>query len=106
MDALALQGLTRTIALTVPSSFAALVTAARSGFVATASERIVRAMAPALGPVVFELPFELPPERQWMAWHPRHGADPAHQQLRALEQSVLGREAMTSALKHLPKTPG
>ena len=90
-DALAQRGLARTIALTVPSSYAALVVAARSDFVATASERIARAMAPALGLVVFELPFELPPERQLMAWHPRHGADPAHRQLRTLVQSVLGR---------------
>ena len=90
-DALAQRGLARTIALTVPSSYAALVVAARSDFVATASERIARAMAPALGLVAFELPFELPPERQLMAWHPRHGADPAHRQLRTLVQSVLGR---------------
>ena len=90
-DALAQRGLARTIALTVPSSYAALVVAARSDFVATASERIARGMAPALGLVAFELPFELPPERQLMAWHPRHGADPAHRQLRTLVRSVLGR---------------
>jgi len=90
-DALAQRGLARSIALTVPSSYAALVAAARSSFVATASERIVRAMAPALGLVAFELPFEVPPEQQRMAWHPRHGADPAHRQLRALVPRVLGR---------------
>lgn len=90
-DALAQRGLARNIALTVPSSYASLVAAARSTFVATASERIVRAMAPALGLVAFELPFEVPPERQLMAWHPRHGADPAHLQLRTLVQRVLER---------------
>lgn len=100
-DALATRGLVRTIALTVPSSYAALVVAARSDFVATASERIARAMAPSLGLVVFELPFELPPERQLMAWHPRHGADPAHRQLRTLVQSVLVR-----APRGRPKVPG
>ncbi len=100
-DALAQRGLARTIALTVPSSYAALVAAARSDFVATASERIARAMAPALGLVIFELPFELPPERQLMAWHPRHGADPAHRHLRTLVQRVLGR-----APRALPKAPG
>ena len=104
-DTLAQQGLTRTIALTVPSSYAALVAAARSTFVATASERIVRAMAPARGLVVFELSFELPPERQLMAWHPRHGADPAHLQLHTLVQRVLGRVPTTPALKGLPKKP-
>ncbi len=89
-----------------PEVEAALVVAARSAFVATASERIVHAMAQALGLVVFELPLELPPERQLMAWHPRHGADPAHQQLRALVQRVLGRAPETPALKGLPKAPG
>ncbi|MDO8456945.1 MAG: LysR family transcriptional regulator [Burkholderiaceae bacterium] len=88
-DALAQRGLKRLVALTVPSSYAALVVAARSTFVATASARIVRAMAPALGLVVFELPFELPTERQLMAWHPRHSSEPAHRQLRSLVQRVL-----------------
>ena len=105
-DALAQRGLARTIALTVPSSYAALLVVARSDFVASASERIVRAMAPALGLVVSELPFELPPERQLMAWHPRHGANPAHRQLRTLAQRVLGRAPATPALKGLPKAPG
>lgn len=100
-DALAQRGLARTIAITVPSSYAALVVAARSDFVATASERIARAMAPALGLIVFELPFELPPERQLMAWHPRHGADPAHRQLRTLVQGMLGRTP-----RGLPKAAG
>lgn len=90
-DALAQRGLARTIALRVPSSCTALVVAARSDFVATVSGRIARAMASALGLVVFELPFEPPPERQLMAWHPRHGADPAHRHLRTLVQSVHGR---------------
>lgn len=87
--ALAQHGLARLVALTVPSSYAALVVAARSSFVATASERIVRAMAPTLGLVAFQLPFELPPEALRMAWHPRHTADPTHRQLRALVQRVL-----------------
>jgi DNA-binding transcriptional LysR family regulator len=105
-DALAQRGLTRMIALTVPSSYAALVVAARSTFVATASERIVRAMAPALGLVAFELPLELPPERQNMAWHPRHGADPAHRLLRALVQRVLTRPPKAPARHGLPETTG
>lgn len=95
-EALAQRGLGRQIALTVPSSYAALVVAARSPWVATASERIVRAMAPALGLAVFELPFEAPPERLRMAWHPRHGADPAHQRLRAVVQAVLTRAPKAS----------
>ena len=89
----------RTIALSVPGSYAALVAAARSPWVATASERIVRAMAPALGLVVFELPFEAPPERLLMAWHPRHGVDPAHCRLRTLTQTVLARVPRASAAR-------
>ena len=88
-DALAQNGLKRL--LTVPSSYAALVVAARSRFVATVSERIVRAMAPTIGLVAFELPLALPPERQSIAWHPRHSADPSHRKLRALVQRVLTR---------------
>lgn len=100
--ALAQQGLERRFALTVPSSYAALVVAARSPWVATASERIVRAMAPALGLVVFELPFEAPPERLRMAWHPRQAADPAHRRLRAAVQTVLTRALKASSPKDPP----
>jgi DNA-binding transcriptional LysR family regulator len=105
-DALAQRGLARSIALAVPSSYAALVAAARSPWVATASERIVRAMAPALGLFVFELPFEAPPERLLMAWHPRHGADPAHRRLRSVAQTVLTRAPQRAASARRPETPG
>lgn len=101
-EALAQQGLERRIAITVPSSYAALVVAARSPWVATASERIVRAMAPALGLAVFELPFEAPPERLRMAWHPRHAADPAHRRLRTVVQAVLTHAPKTSSPKSAP----
>lgn len=90
-EALARKGVARTVALTVPGSYAALVAAARSPWVATASERVVRAMAPALGLAILELPFEAPPERLLMAWHPRHAADPAHHRLRAMVQATLVR---------------
>lgn len=98
-EALARRGLARVIALSVPGSYAALVAAARSPWVATASERIVRAMAPALGLFVFELPFEAPPERLLMAWHPRHGVDPAHGRLRTLTQTVLARAPRASSAR-------
>lgn len=56
--------------------------AARSGLVATASERIGKAMAPALDMVVLPLTFAIDRKALVMAWHPRQHDDPAHRWLR------------------------
>jgi DNA-binding transcriptional LysR family regulator len=77
--------------LTVPSAYAALVVAARSRLVATVPDRIARLMSPGLGLQVFELPFKVEREPLVMAWHPRHGTDPAHRWLRELLQRVFSR---------------
>lgn len=88
-DALAELGLTRFVALTVPIAYAALAVAARSELVATVAQRLARALAPGLGLVVFDLPFETAREPSVMAWHPRHAADPAHAWLRGLVRRTL-----------------
>jgi DNA-binding transcriptional LysR family regulator len=90
-EALARIGLRRAVMLTVPSAYAALVVAARSRLVATVPDRIARLMSPGLGLQVFELPFKVEREPLVMAWHPRHGTDPAHRWLRELLQRVFSR---------------
>ena len=82
-------GLERQVVLLVPSSFSALIAASRTDLVASVSERTARGMAASLGLQVFELPVSVPSETMRMAWHPRQGADPAHQWLRERMQRVL-----------------
>jgi DNA-binding transcriptional LysR family regulator len=81
--ALAELGCTRTIALTVPSAYGALMAVARSQMVCCAPELLARTVGPSLGLTVFKLPVVLPPEQVVQAWHPRFDADSAHQSLRA-----------------------
>ena len=80
--ALAAQGQARQVVLTVPQSNVAALAAARSDLVATLTERMARAVAPAMGLLVLPLAFSVEAEPLVMAWHPRHDADPAHTQLR------------------------
>ncbi len=87
--AMAAAGLQRQVALYVPSSFSALISASRSDLVACAPERTARGMAPSLGLTLFALPVVVQTEPMRMAWHPRHSADPAHRLLRDCLQRVL-----------------
>jgi DNA-binding transcriptional LysR family regulator len=80
--ALAAQGLKRQVVMTVAHANIAPLIAARSGLVATVSERMGQAMAPALDMVVLPLAFALDREALVMAWHPRQNDDPAHRWLR------------------------
>jgi len=82
-------GLERQVALLVPSSFSALIAASRTDLVASVPERTARGMAVSLGLKLFDLPISVPAESMRMAWHPRHGADPAHRWLRERMQRVL-----------------
>jgi len=81
-EAFAQRGLERTVALWVPSAFAALIAAARSDLVACVPERAAQAMAASLKLEVFALPLTVPPDVTRMAWHPRYNADAAHRWLR------------------------
>jgi len=81
-DALAAQGLSRQVVMSVVHANVTPMVAAGSELVATVSERMAQAMAPSLGLVVLPLPFVAAPEPLMMAWHPRHDAEPAHRWLR------------------------
>jgi DNA-binding transcriptional LysR family regulator len=80
--ALAAQGLKRKVVMTVAHANIAPLIASRSGLVATVSERMGQAMAPALDMVVLPLAFSIDREALVMAWHPRQHDDRAHRWLR------------------------
>lgn len=87
--ALADAGLARFVALTVHSSYGALVVAGRSQLVATVPEVMARGMQAFMGLDVFKLPLQVPKVPMVLAWHPRHSADPAHVGLRGCIKRVL-----------------
>ncbi|WP_051236429.1 LysR family transcriptional regulator [Ottowia thiooxydans] len=97
-------GVSRNPVLTVPSSYGALMAAARSSMVACVPEPLARAVAPALGLEIFKLPVDVPSERIVQAWHPRDEVDPAHRRLRESVATVytqvtfgpLGRRALAA----------
>lgn len=90
-DVLAAKGLTRRVARAVPFFLGALQLVARTDYVLTVSERIARAMGPALGLKLFEPPLPLAPYALKLVWHPRFDGDAAHGWLR---------EVMLRAAKH------
>ena len=113
-EALAAQGLQREIALTLPSSHAALMAAARAPLAASVPARTVQAMGPGLGLLQRPLPLEVAQQPLQFAWHPRHAADSAHAWLRDCARRVveagggpsllrLGRETTTPAPAPAPR---
>jgi DNA-binding transcriptional LysR family regulator len=88
-EALALAGLERFIAMTVHSSYGALVVAARSDLVASVPEVMARAMQAVLRLEVFNLPLRVNKVPVVLAWHPRYRVDPAHLALRDCVRRVL-----------------
>lgn len=85
-EALAVMGLTRTVAVTV-ASFAEAVTLARhSDLIAQVSDRSTMALRDDMAS--FPLPLDLPDFTISMLWHPRMDADPAHRWLRACFREV------------------
>lgn len=85
--ALQAEGLTRTVALVVPSFYAALMTAARSDLVAA----VPSLLATSESLTAFALPVPTRPERLRQAWHPRSTSDEAHKWLRAAVKAAFGR---------------
>ena len=86
--ALAQLGLTRWVAVTVPSFPAALAVAAASDLVGLVTRSFVREGRHGLAVQDFELPFATPPITVSQMWHPRMDADPAHRWLRETVLSV------------------
>jgi DNA-binding transcriptional LysR family regulator len=83
-------GLTRSVSLVVPTSYAALFAAAASDLIAAVPQRLAAETAMMFGLHFFGLPVEVPGMEIAQAWHPRFDADPGHRWLRRVVQSVCG----------------
>lgn len=81
-DVLREKGLSRHIARAVPFFVTAMQITAHTDYVLTISERIARALAPALHLDVHEVPVELRPYALSLVWHPRFDGDDGHRFLR------------------------
>ncbi len=85
-EALALKGLSRTIAVTVPSFTEAVTLARNSDLIAQVSDRSTASFRD--GVTAFALPVDLPDFTVSLLWHPRMDADPAHRWLRACLREI------------------
>lgn len=88
-DALAELGLTRQVALAVPTFGAALVVVARTDLVGVMPSRLGRRAVEALGLVALVPPIDLPSKEISMAWHQRYEADGAHRWLRSRIRATI-----------------
>jgi DNA-binding transcriptional LysR family regulator len=75
-------GLSRTIALWVPSFFPALVAAATSDLIAAVPQYFTSTAVSLFGLHIFRIPLKPEPVTVLQVWHPRFDADPAHRLLR------------------------
>ncbi|MGW5101077.1 LysR family transcriptional regulator [Streptomyces sp. NPDC004100] len=87
-DELAALGLERHVVGSVGTYPASLFVLRESDLIGLVSEG-ARALAEALGLVVFPVPLPLPPLPVGIAWHPRHDADPAHAWLRGCVRDLI-----------------
>ena len=87
-DALAALGLSRRVAVTVPSFPAAMAVASSSDLVGLVTQSFVQARRGGLPVHVFSLPVTTAPITVSQMWHPRVNADPAHRWLRDTVLSV------------------
>jgi DNA-binding transcriptional LysR family regulator len=85
-EALRANGLTRNVAVVVPSFPGALALAQQTLFVANVPER--QTLAAREGLFTFPLPFATDEVIVSMMWHPRSDADPAHRWLRSCVRNV------------------
>lgn len=88
-DRLADLGLSRRVAVVVPTFAGALFLARETDVVCVAPARLGQRMLGALGLRTFPIPFELPPVTIGMAWHPRNHHDRAHQLLRERARHIM-----------------
>lgn len=98
-DALAAAGLTRNVAVIVPSFGTALSTAAATDMVALIPASYFEHVRASTALSAFELPVPTQHITISQMWHPRFERDPAHRWLRGV---VL--EVCRSATQHLPRT--
>lgn len=81
-DALALKGLRRRIALTVPHFLVAPLVVASSDLVITLATRVARTFAAMTPLEIRKPPLALPGFTMYQVWHERRRKDPAHAWLR------------------------
>jgi DNA-binding transcriptional LysR family regulator len=93
---LAERGLTRTVALEVPSFLAGLLVAAGSDLVMNAPMPLAGDVAARLGLVVREAPIPLPKIPFALLWHERYRSDPAHRWMREVIVGIVGRRLRKS----------
>jgi DNA-binding transcriptional LysR family regulator len=86
--ALAEHGLTRVVKLAVPQFAVAPWILLDTDYVLTMPERIAQRFAAHLPLHLAKPPLELPRFSEWMFWHERTHADPAHQWLRQVLREV------------------
>ncbi|MFY0570230.1 LysR family transcriptional regulator [Archangium lansingense] len=91
-EVLSNMGITRTVALALPSMQATLVVVAGSDMIATVPERCSERAREALGLKTLPMPSTLPTVAISQAWHPRFDADGGHRWLRECVRRVCGRE--------------
>ena len=72
------QGLSRTIAATVPHFHAVALAVAEAGLIGNLPVHFAERVAPLLDLEIYELPFPPPPVDVMLYWHSRHGPDSAH----------------------------
>lgn len=89
---LAEHGLTRRVALRVPSFVSALAIVARTDLVLTAPTALARVSRPSTGVVQVPAPLRLPSHGVDLVWHERFTEDPAHRWFRELLLEVGLRE--------------
>ncbi len=77
------RGMSRRVAMTVPSFQAVALAAAHSDMIGNLPLHVARDAAPRLDLDVFQPPFELPVTAFRLYWHKRHEQDPANRWLRA-----------------------
>jgi DNA-binding transcriptional LysR family regulator len=91
-EALTRIGLTRTIALTVPTPYAAINIVASTDLIAAIPRRTAEYPGIDTGIHIFKLPVETPAVSISAAWHPRFSSDAGHQWLRELVRSKCGKQ--------------
>jgi DNA-binding transcriptional LysR family regulator len=88
-DALAELGLSRQVALAVPTFGAALIVVVRTDLVGLMPALLGSRAVEALGLVALDPPIDLPSKEIAMAWHQRYEADGAHAWLRSQVRSTV-----------------
>lgn len=100
--ALARIGRQRRVALTVPEFYGVGRVVAQSHYLAILPARFALSLSERLGLDVYAIPHEMPLAPQYLYWHRRHSADPAHRWMR---ETILALLEPLDELRH-PVTLG